>query len=210
MVNGLLEKPRGARALYVLAHGAGAGMRHRFLQAVAESLAERKVATFRYEFPYMAAGRGRPDAPAILQQTVREAVEAARKQAPGLPLIAGGKSLGGRMTSLAASSEPLPGVAGLAFLGFPLHAPGRVSEKRAEHLEAVTVPMLFIQGTRDALADLDRIQAVCARLGSQATLHVVQDGDHSFNVRKRTGRSPSEVLADIADTVASWSEKHVV
>jgi hypothetical protein len=209
MVNGLLKKPRDARALYVMAHGAGAGMRHRFLERMAEVLAERKIATFRYEFPYMAKGRGRPDTPAVLQQTVRDAVETARAQAPDLPLLAGGKSLGGRMTSMAASGEPLLGVNGFVFLGFPLHAPGRVSVKRADHLRGVGLPMLFIQGTRDRLADLGQIRAVCDDLGNNATLHVIQDGDHSFNVLKRTERSNDDVLLEIAETIASWSMAHV-
>lgn len=195
--------------LYVLAHGAGAGMRHPFLEAMTECFAERKIATFRYEFPYMAARRGRPDTPVVLQQTVRDAVDTARKKAPGLPLIAGGKSMGGRMTSLAASTEPLPGVRGLAFLGFPLHAPGQVSVKRAEHLRAVDVPMLFIQGTRDSLADIGRIRAVCDELGKNATLHVVEGGDHSFNVLKRSGRTLADVMVEVADAVATWSARLV-
>jgi len=203
-IDGLLNKPRGARALYVLAHGAGAGMRHAFLEEVSERLGEAKIATFRYEFPYMQEGRRRPDTPRVLQETVRAAVEAARKKAPRLPLIAGGKSMGGRMTSLAASQEPLPNVEGIAFLGFPLHAPGRAGDERASHLEDVDVPMLFVQGTRDSLADLGRITGVCTRLGKKATLHVVDGGDHSFKVLKRSGRDPADVMQEIVQAVASW------
>jgi predicted alpha/beta-hydrolase family hydrolase len=203
-IDGLLNKPRGAQALYVLAHGAGAGMRHPFLEEVSERLAVVKIATFRYEFPYMTEGRRRPDTPRILQQTVRAAVETAHEKAPGLPLIAGGKSMGGRMTSLAASQEPLPNVRGLVFLGFPLHAPGRVGSQRANHLNDVGVPMLFVEGTRDSLADLDQITGVCARLGKRAKLHVVDGGDHSFKVLKRSGRDPADVMEEIVQAVASW------
>jgi predicted alpha/beta-hydrolase family hydrolase len=203
-IDGLLRKPRDSRALYVLAHGAGAGMRHAFLEEMSERLAAARIATFRYEFPYMMQGRRRPDAPRLLQQTVRAAVETARSKAPGLPLIAGGKSMGGRMTSLAASREPLPGVRGLVFLGFPLHAPGRVGRERADHLFSVDVPMLFLQGTRDSLADLDEITAVCKRLGKGATLHVVDGGDHSFKVLKRSGRDPADVMEEITRAVSSW------
>jgi predicted alpha/beta-hydrolase family hydrolase len=203
-INGLLKKPRGAKALYVLAHGAGAGMHYAFLEDTAERLAQNKVATFRYEFPYMAWGRRRPDTPRVLQETVRSAVETARKKARGLPLIAGGKSMGGRMTSLAASSEPLPGVAGIVFLGFPLHAPGRVGDQRANHLDDVAVPMLFVQGTRDSLADLEHITRVCKRLGKTATLHIVEGGDHSFKVLQRSGRDQSDVMEDIAQRIALW------
>jgi predicted alpha/beta-hydrolase family hydrolase len=206
-IDGLLKRPRGAKVLYVLGHGAGAGMRHAFLEEISERLAQRKVATYRYEFPYMTAGKRRPDTPRVLQETVRTAVEAACKKASALPVLAGGKSMGGRMTSLAASTEPLPGVEGLVFLGFPLHAPGRVGDSRADHLAAVTVPMLFIQGTRDSLADLDRIKGVSKRLGKRSTLHIVDGGDHSFNVLKRSGRDPSEVMEEIVQTIALWADK---
>jgi predicted alpha/beta-hydrolase family hydrolase len=203
-IDGLVRKPRGARAMYVLAHGAGAGMRHPFLEEMAERLAGAGIGTFRYEFPYMAHGRRRPDAARRLQQTVRAAVETARAKAPRLPLIAGGKSMGGRMTSLAASQEPLPGVRGLAFLGFPLHAPGRVGNERADHLSDVDIPMLFVQGTRDSLADLDEVTGVCKRLGHKATLHVVDGGDHSFKVLKRSVRDPADVVQEVAEAMASW------
>ena len=203
-VSALLLRPADARWLYVLAHGAGAGMRHRFMSGVAEALAERGVATLRYQFPYTEAGGRRPDPPGVLQATVRAAVTTAATVAPGLPLLAGGKSLGGRMTSSAAAKSTLPGVRGLVFLGFPLHAPGRSGIERAEHLDQVGVPMLFLQGTRDALADLDLMRSVCARLGARAMLHVVEGGDHSFAVLKRSGRSDAEVIAELADTIAGW------
>ncbi len=203
-VSGLLTRPDGARVLYVLAHGAGAGMRHRFMEAIASALAARGVASLRYQFPYTEAGARRPDPPAVLEATVRAAVAAAARVAPDLPLIAGGKSMGGRMTSGAAARAPLPGVAGLVFLGFPLHRPKQPSEERAAHLSQVTLPMLFLQGTRDELADLGLITGVCARLGPLATLHVVEAANHGFEVLKRSGRTDAEVLEELADTVVSW------
>jgi predicted alpha/beta-hydrolase family hydrolase len=203
-VSGLLTRPDGARVLYVLAHGAGAGMRHRFMEAIASALAARGVASLRYQFPYTEAGARRPDPPAVLEATVRAAVAAAARVAPDLPLIAGGKSMGGRMTSGAAARAPLPGVAGLVFLGFPLHRPKQPSEDRAAHLRQVTLPMLFLQGTRDELADPGLITGVCARLGPLATLHVVEAADHGFEVLKRSGRTDAEVLEELADTVVSW------
>lgn len=208
-VSALLIRPRGARLLYVLAHGAGAGMRHPFLEAVAQALAERDVATFRYQFPYLEAGRRRPDPPDVAAATVRAAVAAAAEAAPGLPLFAGGKSFGGRMTSTAQAREPLPGVVGLVFLGFPLHAPKQPSDQRASHLGDVEIPMLFLQGTRDDLADLTLLRPVCRQLGKRATLHVVDGGDHSFKVLKRSGRTDQEVLAELADTIADWSLSRV-
>jgi uncharacterized protein len=204
-VSGLLMRPPDPRCLYVLAHGAGAGMRHRFMEAVAAGLSERGVATLRYQFPYTEGGGRRPDPPAVLQATVRSVVAAAGNAVPGLPLLAGGKSLGGRMTSSAAARGELPGVRGLVFLGFPLHAPNRPGIERAEHLDAVQVPMLFLQGTRDALADLALMRTVCARLGERATLHVVEGGDHSFAVLKRSGRTQEEVMAELGDTIISWA-----
>lgn len=203
-VSGLLVRPDDARVLYVLAHGAGAGMRHRFMEAIASALAERMVATLRYQFPYTETGARRPDPPAVLEATVRAAAAAAADLAPGLPLIAGGKSMGGRMTSGAAARGPLPAVAGLVFLGFPLHRPKQPSEDRAAHLSQVTQPMLFLQGTRDDLADLELITGVCARLGPLATLHVVEGADHGFEVLKRSGRTDAEVLEELADTVVTW------
>jgi predicted alpha/beta-hydrolase family hydrolase len=202
--DGIWTVPQGATCTYVLAHGAGAGMRHQFMETMCERLAARHVATYRYEFPYMEAGKKRPDSPRILQERVSDAVDVARRGSK-LPLIAGGKSMGGRMTSLAAASEPLAGVNGLVFLGFPLHAPGKTGTARAEHLQAVDVPMLFIQGTRDSLADLELIRQVCASLGSRATLYIVEDGDHSFKVRKRSGFDPEATLDSIADRITSWS-----
>lgn len=204
-VPGLLVRPKSASCLFVLAHGAGAGMHHPFMETVAGAVAARGIATFRYEFPYRVRGRGAPDRPPVLTATVRAAVHAAAKAAPDLPLVAGGKSMGGRMTSTAASEAPLPGVCGIAFLGFPLHPPGRPGGKRADHLERVTVPMLFLQGTRDPLAEIELIRPVCERLGPRARLHVVEGGDHSFAVLKRSGRNADEVMAELADTIASWA-----
>jgi predicted alpha/beta-hydrolase family hydrolase len=209
-VSGLLLQPPEPRYLYVLAHGAGAAMRHRFMEAIAGALAGRGVATLRYQFPYTEAGRRSPDPPGVLQATVRAAVAAAAGHAPGLPLLAGGKSLGGRMTSSAAARGNLSGVRGLVFLGFPLHAPNRRGIERAEHLDAVQLPMLFLQGTRDALADLDLMRTVTTRLGPRATLHVVEGGDHSFGVLKRSGRSEAEVLAELGDTIVEWASVQVL
>jgi predicted alpha/beta-hydrolase family hydrolase len=203
-VSGLLLRPATASLLYVLAHGAGAGMRHPFLEAVAQGLADRGIATLRYQFPYMERGQNRTDPPAVAEGTVRAAVEAARALAPGLPLIAGGKSFGGRMTSQAQAKAVLPGVHGLAFLGFPLHAPGKPAESRAKHLADVAIAMLFLQGTRDPLADLTLMRRVTDGLGARATLHVVEGGDHSFNVLKRSGRTRGEVLDELAGTIARW------
>jgi predicted alpha/beta-hydrolase family hydrolase len=203
-VSGILLRPQDARVTYVLAHGAGAGMRHAFLQAIAESLARHGIATLRYQFPYTESGGRRPDPPGVLQATVRAAVAKARELTPELPLVAGGKSLGGRMTSNAAARDPLPGVLGLVFLGFPLHPPKQPGESRANHLSAVALPMLFLQGTRDALAELDLITSVCARLGPGATLHVVDGADHSFAVLKRSGRTAAEVMEELALSVAEW------
>jgi uncharacterized protein len=203
-VSGILTRPPDARVLYVLAHGAGAGMRHRFMEAIAAALAERGVASLRYQFPYTEAGDRRPDPPAVLEATVRAAVATAGEVAPDLPRIAGGKSMGGRMTSGAAARAPLPGVTGLVFLGFPLHPPKRPSEDRAAHLSAVGLPMLFLQGTRDDLADLGLITGVCTRLGPLATLHVVEGGDHSFEVLKRSGRTDAEVLDELAGAIVDW------
>jgi len=203
MVSGLLVLPSNATALYVLAHGAGAGMRHRFMEAMASALAGLEIGTFRYQFPYMETGGKRPDFPPTLHATVRAAVAAAADQAPGLPLFAGGKSMGGRMTSGAAAAAPLSGVRGLIFLGFPLHQPGKPSVTRAEHLAQVSVPMLFLQGTRDTLADLDLVKSVCAGL-PLATLHVVEGGDHSFAVLKRSGRTGEEAMAEMAGRIRDW------
>jgi hypothetical protein len=203
-VSGTLLRPLNAWATYVLAHGAGAGMRHRFMERIAEGLAERGIATLRYQFPYVEAGIRRPDPPGVLEATVRAAVAHAREIAPDLPLVAGGKSLGGRMTSNAMARRPLEGVLGLAFLGFPLHPPRQPAVTRAEHLDRVEAPMLFLQGTRDDLADLDLITSVCGRLGPKATLHVVEGADHSFAVLKRSGRTDSEVMSELTLGIAEW------
>lgn len=201
----ILVRPADAWVLYVLAHGAGAGMRHRFLEAMGAALAERGVATFRYQFPYMDAGGRRPDPPGILEASVRSAVGRAAEAAPDLPLVAGGKSLGGRMTSGAAAKAPLPGVRGLVFLGYPLHPPGKPATHRADHLDRVDVPMLFLQGTRDTFATPDLLASVIGRLGGRATLHPVEGGDHSFGVPKRSGRTPDEVMDELADTMVAWT-----
>jgi predicted alpha/beta-hydrolase family hydrolase len=208
-VSALLLRPADPWLLYVLAHGAGAGMRHPFLESVSGSLAKRGVATFRYQFPYLEAGRGRPDPPPILEATVRAAVAKAGELLPELSIIAGGKSLGGRMTSGAAAAQPLDRVKGLAFLGFPLHPPGQPGTRRAEHLRRVDVPMLFLQGTRDAFARLDLITDVCRALEPRATLHVVEGADHSFGVLKRSGRAPAQVLDELADIIAQWARSLV-
>jgi uncharacterized protein len=206
-VSALLLRPPAARWLYLMAHGAGAGMRHPFLEAMGRRLAERDIATFRYQFPYVERRASRPDPQPILLSTVRAALAAAREAASDLPLIAGGKSMGGRMTSLAAAAEPLAGVLGLVFLGFPLHAAGRPGSERAEHLERVAAPMLFLQGTRDALADLERMRTLVEGLGDRATLHVVEDGDHSFRVRARSGRDDGAVLDELAATIEAWTRR---
>jgi uncharacterized protein len=205
-VSALLLRPAKARWLLVLAHGAGAGMSHPFMAKLAEELAGVGVATMRYQFPYMEERRRVPDAPAVLTATVRAAVRAAVKAGQGLPLLAGGKSMGGRMTSQAAAESPLDAVRGLAFFGFPLHPPGRPGTKRADHLANVTVPMLFLQGTRDTFADLKLLRPVCAKLGSRATLHVIETADHSFHVLKNSGRTDDEVLRELAETTVSWAD----
>src|SRR5438093_12819415 len=209
-VSGLLLRPEGARLLYVLAHGAGAGMRHPFLEVVAQRLAERSIATLRYQFPYIEQRGRRPDPPAVAAATVRAAVIEADRVAPGLPLVAGGKSFGGRMTSSAQAKEPLPSVGGLVFLGFPLHPPGRPGDERAEHLARVEIPMFFLQGTRDDFADLKLLRPLIERLGTRATLHLVDGADHSFHVLKRSGRTDPEVLTELADAIATRSEERRV
>ena len=200
----VLDAPAGARAGYVFAHGAGAGMAHPFMSHVAQGLAERGIATLRYQFPYMERGSKRPDAPATAHAAVRAAVAEAARRLPGLPLIAGGKSFGGRMTSQAQALEPLPGVIGLAFLGFPLHPAGKPADERAKHLFDVNVPMLFPQGTRDELADLSLLQPLVAKLGTRATLKLFDDADHSFHVPARSGRKDAQVMAEMLDAFASW------
>jgi uncharacterized protein len=206
-VSAILIRPATARWLLVLAHGAGAGMTHPFLEKLAHELGEAGVASFRYQFPYMEQRRRAPDSPSVAAATVAAAVRAATKAAAGLPLLAGGKSFGGRMSSQAASQQLLEGVRGLVFFGFPLHPPNKPSTKRAEHLEKVKIPMLFLQGTRDTLADLKLLQPICAGLGSRAQLHVIETADHSFHVLKSSGRSDAEVLHELAQTTASWAER---
>jgi predicted alpha/beta-hydrolase family hydrolase len=204
-VSALLVRPPAARLLYVLAHGAGAGMRHPFLETAARCLAERGIGTLRYQFPYMERRGRRPDPPAVAEATVRAAVEEAARAAPGLTLLAGGKSFGGRMTSAAQAHESLPGVSRLVFLGFPLHPPGRPDDKRAAHLGRVQIPMLFLQGSRDEFADLKLLDPVVRRLGKLATLHLVEGGDHSFHVLKRSGRTDADVMDELANVIAAWA-----
>jgi uncharacterized protein len=203
-VSGLLRRAPSARALYVLAHGAGAGMRHPFMAAVAHELASLGVASLRYQFPYMESGERRPDPPALCHATVRAAVTAAGRLAPGLVLIAGGKSFGGRMTSQAQAHEPLPDVHGLAFLGFPLHPPGKPSDSRAEHLAGIGIPMLFLQGTRDEFAERGLLEPTVAHLGPRARLALVEGADHSFHVPVRSGRTDASVLREILEALAAW------
>jgi predicted alpha/beta-hydrolase family hydrolase len=203
-VSGLLQAPARARACYVLAHGAGAGMNHPFMAAVAAELALRGIATLRYQFPYMERGGKRPDPPHLAQATVRAAAATALRRLPELALIAGGKSFGGRMTSQTQAKAPLPGVRGLAFLGFPLHAAGQPSPDRGKHLFDVQIPMLFLQGTRDTLAVLDQLAPLCQALGARASLRLFADADHSFHVPARTGRKDAEVRSEMLDALAVW------
>lgn len=207
-VSALLLQPRAAHTLLVFGHGAGAGMRHPFMQTMADLLAIRGVATFRYQFPYMQKGKKRPDSRATLLDTICSAVEIATKTVGGLPILAGGKSMGGRMTSLVAAEGLIPQVKGLVFFGFPLHSAGKPSSDRGEHLAKVKVPMLFMQGTRDTLGELDLIRPLCRRLEKQATLHIVEGGDHSFHVLKRSGRTDEEVYDELAGTVEQWINPH--
>ena len=206
-VSALLVSPARPDALYVLAHGAGAGMRHAFMETMATRLAARGVATLRYQFPYVENGSRRIDPEPLLLDTVRAAVAMGREAAGGVTLIAGGKSMGGRMSSRAAAASPLEDVAGLAFLGFPLHPAGQPGISRAEHLAKVSVPLLFLQGTRDTLAELPLLRPVVDKLGARATLHIVEHADHMFHVLKKSGRTDEQVLDELADTVASWSGK---
>jgi predicted alpha/beta-hydrolase family hydrolase len=209
-VSGLLQKPPCARACYVLAHGAGAGMDHPFMEGLASGLASRGIVTLRYQFPYMERGTKRPDPPPLAQATVRAAVAAAQRLLPDMPLIAGGKSFGGRMTSQAQAKAPLQGVCGLAFLGFPLHPVGRPSQDRAEHLFAVQIPMLFLQGTRDNLASLDQLEPVCKQLGKRATLTLFADADHSFHVPARIGRKDPQVRSEMLDALVEWIDAVII
>ena len=203
-ISALLLRPDEPRACLVLAHGAGAGMHHAFLADLAKALGGRGIATLRYQFPYMEQGSKRPDSPAVAHQAVRAAVAQARHRFPGIALFAGGKSFGGRMTSQAQAEDPLPGVKGIVFVGFPLHPAGQPSTQRAEHLDRVAVPMLFLQGTRDTLADLALVRDVVGRIGSRATLHVEEGADHSFHVLARSGRRDADVMEALADAAAAW------
>ena len=203
-VSALLLRPPAARACFVFAHGAGAGMTHQSMETVAAGLCDRGVATLRYQFPYMENGSRRPDPPVIAHAAVRAAVAEAARCCPGLALIAGGRSFGGRMTSQAQAAAPLPGVRGLAFLAFPLHPAGKPSVARAKHLSDVDIPMLFVQGTRDKLAELQLIEPVVKRLGASASLHLVQEADHSFHVLARSGRNDRDVMREILETLSAW------
>jgi predicted alpha/beta-hydrolase family hydrolase len=204
-VSALLLHPDNARWLLLFAHGAGAGIRHPFMESLSSELAALQIATFRYQFPYMEKRIGRPDSPAVLTATVAAALRAGSEVAPGLPLFAGGKSMGGRMTSQAAAQNLLPDVRGLVFFGFPLHPPGSPSTKRADHLAKVPMPMLFLQGTRDTLADLKLLRPVVKKLGDLATLHILESADHGFHVLKRSGKTDASVLAELAQTTADWA-----
>jgi uncharacterized protein len=203
-ISGLLDAPATPEACYVLAHGAGAGMHHSFMATMASGLMERRIATLRFQFPYMERGSKRPDPPNVAHAAVRAAVREAARRLPDVPLFAGGKSYGGRMTSQAQAAEPLPDVRGVVFVGFPLHPAGKPSIERADHLAEVRVPMLFLQGTRDTLADLDLIRAVTSTLGELATLHVVAGADHSFHVLASSGRNDGQVRTELLDTMAGW------
>ena len=204
VVSGLLLKPERAVSLLVFAHGAGAGMRHRFIEDLSQRLAELGVATMRYQFPYMEKRVKRPDSEGVLIATVQAALTAAEKYSDGLPIFAGGKSMGGRMTSLALAKAPMDKLHGLIFFGFPLHAPGAPSAERGKHVADVQVPMLFIQGSRDALADLKLLKPLCAQLDGRAELFVVEGGDHSLHMAKRSGRTDDEVLDEVAAKTSSW------
>lgn len=207
-VSALLLLPKNATCLLVMGHGAGAGMNHASMAAIVNELAGVGMGTFRYQFPYMEQHRGVPDPQPVLTATVAAAVKIAARCAPKLPLFGGGKSMGGRMTSLAAAEQPLENVRGLIFFGFPLHPPKRPSDKRGDHLKRVKVPMLFLQGTRDDLADLTLLRPICESLGPSATLHIVEGADHSFQVLKRSGKTDAEVFADLARTAQAWTVPH--
>jgi uncharacterized protein len=206
-VSALLRVPEPAWAAYVFAHGAGAGMQHAFMAAFAEGLAARGIATLRFQFPYMEQGSKRPDTPAVAQAAVRAAVAEAARRLPGLPLFAGGKSFGGRMTSQAQAAAPLDGVRGLVFVGFPLHPPGKPGDERGAHLFDVHVPMLFLQGTRDEFAEPSLLKALVKKLGARATLTLFDDADHSFHVPARSGKKDAQIRAEMADSLAAWAVK---
>ncbi len=206
-VSALWQKPRGAKAVLVLAHGAGAGMTHKNMTAAADGLAARGVASLRYNFPYMERGSKRPDNPPVAHAAVRAAVAEAHKLAAGLPVFAGGRSFGARMTSQAQALEPLAGVKGLVFFAFPLHAPGKPGAERADHLRLAKLPMLFLQGSNDEFADLDLLKPVVAALGRRATIVLAEHADHAFHVPARSGRKDPDVLAEILDAASAWMLK---
>lgn len=206
-VSAILLRPPNAESLLVLAHGAGAGMTHPFMESLATELAAARVATLRFQFPYMEKRRKVPDRPPLLTATIVAAARTAAKVAPDLPLFAGGKSLGGRMTSVAASQQKLGDVRGLVFFGFPLHPPNQPGTKRADHLRGIEQPMLFLQGTRDALADLKLLRPICADLGARTMLHVIETADHSFHVLKSSGKTEAIVLQELANTTSAWSRR---
>ena len=206
-VSALLDRPANARRILVLAHGAGAGMSHPFLEKLTACFAELGTATLRYRFPHMEQRRRIPDRPSLLTATVAAAVKTASEFAPGMPLFAGGKSMGGRMTSQAAAEGLLAGVAGLIFFGFPLHPPNRPGTKRADHLADVKLPMLFLQGSRDAFADLKLLRPICAKLGKLATLHVIPGADHSFRVPKKSGKNEDQIFMELAETASRWADE---
>ena len=206
-VSGLLQAPTKARACYVMAHGAGAGMTHAFMASFANDLAERDIATLRYQFPYMERGSKRPDSPKLAHAAVRAAVGEAARLCPRLALFAGGKSFGGRMTSQAQAASPLPGVRGLVFVGFPLHPPDKPADERGAHLFQVQIPMLFLQGTRDELAELSLLRNLAVKLGARASLKLFDDADHSFHVPARTGKKDPQIRAEMADAMAEWMVK---
>lgn len=205
-VSALLDAPAKPQACFVFAHGAGAGMTHRFMEAVVTGLAARSIATLRYQFPYMEKGSKRPDAPALAHKAVRAAVAEAAKLLPKVPLIGGGKSFGGRMTSQAQAADPLPGLIGLVFFGFPLHPVGKPSIERAAHLSDINVPMLFLQGAEDKLAELDLLKPVVTKLGARATLKAFPHADHSFHAPARSGQKDSEIQAEALDTMTAWTK----
>jgi uncharacterized protein len=206
-VSAIFHRPDNARWLLLFAHGAGAGIRHPFMEHLSVELAAVQIATLRYQFPYLEQRRGRPDSPAVLTATVAAALRTANESAPGLPLLAGGKSMGGRMTSQAAAQGLLPDVRGLVFFGFPLHPPNSPGTKRADHLARVPMPMLFLQGTRDTLADLELLRPIIKKLGDLATLHIMESADHGFHVLKRSGKTDASALTELAQTTATWAAK---
>ncbi|HWP81573.1 MAG TPA: alpha/beta family hydrolase [Bacteroidota bacterium] len=203
-VSGLLVVPNEPEAILVLAHGAGAGMAHPFMEKISQGLEARRIATLRYQFPYMERGNKRPDVPTIAVATVVAALDHAKTLFPDVPLFGGGKSFGGRMTSTAAAEKKIPGFRGIVFFGFPLHPPGQPGTKRGEHLKKVDVPMLFLQGTRDTLADLRLLKPLCRKLGEKATLHILDAANHSFNVQKTSGRTDEDVMQELTDATVDW------